>query len=49
VGEETGVVCEEVIFRNGEFPIENVEHLPLDAADIAATENASAHCPVNVL
>ena len=48
-GEEGVVVCEEIGLRNGEFPVEDVEELTLDTADVALPENASAERPVDVL
>ena len=48
-GEEGVVVRKEIGLRNGEFPVEDVEELTLDTADVALPENASAERPVDVL
>ena len=48
-GEEGVVVREEVGLGDGEFEIEDVEELTLDAANIALAEDSRAKRPVNVL
>ena len=48
-GEEGVVVRKEIGLRNGELPVEDVEELTLDTADVALPENASAERPVDVL
>ena len=48
-GEEGVVVRKEIGLRNGEFPVEDVEELTLDVADVALAEDPRAQRPVNVL
>lgn len=48
-GGEAGVVTEEIIFCDLEFPIEDVEELSLDTSDISLSKDTSAECPMDVL
>lgn len=48
-GHDGGVVREEVRLGDGEVPVEDVEELALDAADIALAKDAGAERPVDVL
>ena len=48
-GEDGVVVCEDVGLGDGEFEVEDVEELTLDAADVTLAEDASAECPVDIL
>ena len=48
-GEDGVVVCEDVGLGDGEFEVEDVEELTLDAADVALAEDPRAQRPVNVL
>ena len=48
-GEDGVVVCKEIGFGDGEFEVEDVEELTLDAADVTLAEDASAECPVDIL
>ena len=48
-GEDGVVVCKEIGFGDGEFEVEDVEELTLDAADVALAEDPRAERPVDVL
>ena len=48
-GKDSVVVCEDIGLGNGEFEVEDVEELTLDAADVTLAEDASAECPVDIL
>jgi hypothetical protein len=43
------VVAQDVIFRDPEFKVEDIEVFALDAANVALAEDACAHRPVDVL
>lgn len=43
-----GVVCENVLFRDMELPVEDRQELALDAANVTFAKDTSAHCPVDV-
>ena len=47
--EKCVMVCEEIGFGDGEFEVEDVEELTLDAADVTLAEDPGAERPVDVL
>jgi hypothetical protein len=48
-GKEEVVLCDNVGLAQGEVPVEDVKEFPLDAADIALSEQPSPRRPIGVL
>lgn len=46
---KTLVVAQEIILRDLELKVKDIEELPLDAPDIPLSEYAGTHGPMNVL
>ena len=43
------VYNKEIGFGNSEIPVEDLDKLALDPADVTLAEGAGDHCPMNIL